>query len=89
MAKNVGTFICNGDDGELYHPIRSKSDNRSCLEYFVQTGMLPWRQGNCDICKNKGKQEVCDKCTGMNPLFVVITIEEAKERLQQEKQNGK
>ena len=89
MANPVGTFIANGDDGELYHPIRSKPDNRTDLEYFIQTGLLPHRQGNCDLCLNKSKVEICAKCTGMNNLFIIITLEEANLRYEKESKNGK
>ena len=80
MAKEVGTFVDLGDDKELPHPLRSRPDNRTNLEYFIQTGKLPWSQANCDLCLNQGKQEVCDKCTGIDCKFISISIEEAKEK---------
>lgn len=91
MAKNIGTFIDKGDDGELYHPIRSRVDKRTDLEYFVETkGKLPRKinLGICDLCKHKNLDKtlnVCDSCTSWHLCFTVITLEEAEKRLKKEK----
>lgn len=99
MAIDLGTFIDKGDESQQPRSIRNKlasgkiisrTDTRTDVEYFLDTGKLPHNQGaNCDVCKNKSKKDICDLCTGYNPLFIVITIDEAKERLAQERKNVK
>lgn len=99
MVNDLGFFIDKGDESQQPRSIRnrlangkiiSRTDTRTDLEYFIDTGKLPHNQGgNCDVCKNKGNKEKCNLCSGYNPLFIVITIEEAKERLAQERKNVK
>jgi len=88
MAKNVGYFIDKGDDSELYHPLRSRPDKRTDLEYFIETkGQLPRKEnlGLCDLCKHLN-QEVCNSCTGWHLSFTIISLKEAERRLLKEKE---
>ena len=85
MAKDVGYFIDKGDDGELYHGLRSRPDKRTDLEYFIDTGKLPRKIGNCDLCQNLDKIEICNNCTGWANKFIIITLEEVKIRRENEK----
>lgn len=84
MAKEIGYFIDKGDKLPGSGKIISKIDNRTNLEYYLQTGRLPHKNGNCDLCQNEGKKEICDNCTGWEYKFIIITMEEAKARREKE-----
>lgn len=81
MAKEIGYFVDKGDDSNLYHPIRSRPDKRTDLEYYIETGRLPRKSGCCDLCFNLNKKEICNICTGWDNKFIVITLVEAQKRI--------
>ena len=86
MAKDVGMFIDSGDDGELYHEIRSRYNKETDLEYYIRTGKSP-RKGCCILCKNL-ETNICDSCKLNSLNFEIACMNDIKSRRQKEESHG-